>query len=190
MAKDQKLGYFRVSTIDGTLVDSRILEDSNGRMKSVQMVDLNGDGQKQLLFNNYEYAARDNGIWVYTIPDDLKAGEFKRHDISLGFPSASQYYLNRISAPGYPFLFYPKGEKSGRAHILVAGHGNMKVWLLCPTGDASKFEYERHEILDGGAVIVDLAITNLNADDKQQVFVGNFQKGYVDILETSTIQNE
>ena len=89
MAKDQKLGYFRVSTIDGTLVDSRILEDSNGRMKSVQMVDLNGDGQKQLLFNNYEYAARDNGIWVYTIPDDLKAGEFKRHDISLGFPSAS-----------------------------------------------------------------------------------------------------
>ena len=88
------------------------------------MVDLNGDGKKQLLFNNYEYSARDNGIWAYTIPDDLMSGEFTRYEIATGFPSSWQYFLNRISAPGYPFPFYPSGKKEGRAHILVAGHGN------------------------------------------------------------------
>ena len=106
------------------MVDSRILEDKNGRMKSVEMVDLNGDGSKQLLFNNYEYSVSDNGIWAYTIPDDLMTGDFVRYDIALGFPSSWWYIANRISAPGYQFLFYPNGEKSGRAHILVAGHGN------------------------------------------------------------------
>ena len=88
MAKDKKLGFYRVSTITGKLVSSRILEDDNGRMKSAQMVDLNGDGKKQLLFNNYEYAAKDNGIWAYTIPDDLMNGEFKRYDITTGFASS------------------------------------------------------------------------------------------------------
>ena len=111
MAKDKKLAFYRVSTVTGRLVDSRILEDDNGRMKSAQMVDLNGDGKKQLLFNNYEYSASNNGIWAYTIPDDLMTGEFKRYDIATGFQSSWQYFLNRISAPGYPFLFYPNGQK-------------------------------------------------------------------------------
>ena len=44
MWRDQKLGFYRVSTTNGQLIDSRILEDKNGRMKSVQTVDLNGDG--------------------------------------------------------------------------------------------------------------------------------------------------
>ena len=120
-----------------------------------------------MLFNNYEFDAKDNGFWAYSIPADLQAGEFKRFSIAAGFASSSQYMLNRIAAPGYPFIFYPDGKQAGRAHILVAGHGNQKAWLLKPIGDASQFEYERHEIFDGGAVIVDMAITDLKGDGKQ-----------------------
>ena len=88
-------------------------------------------------------------------------GDFKRFDISLGFASSWKYLVNRICSPGYTLVFYPSGKKLGRAHILVTGHGNQKAWLLKPVGDASKFEYERHEILDGDAVINDIAISNL-----------------------------
>ena len=129
------------------------------------MVDLNGDGQKQLLYNNYEYSASDNGIWARTVPDDLMAGDFVRYDIALGFQSSWWYFVNRISAPGYAYPFYPDGKKEGRAHILVAGHGNQRTWLLTPTGDAAKFEYERHEVLYSGNVVVDLAITDINEHD-------------------------
>ena len=138
------------------------------------MVDLNGDGQKQLLYNNYEYSASDNGIWARTVPDDLMAGDFVRYDIALGFQSSWWYFVNRISAPGYAYPFYPDGKKEGRAHILVAGHGNQRTWLLTPTGDAAKFEYERHEVLYSGNVVVDLAITDINGDGEQEVFIGNF----------------
>ena len=109
IARDEKLGFYRVSTVDGTLVDSRIIIEDRGRMKSVQTVDLNGDGQKQILFNNYEYSASDNGIWASTIPDDLMTGDFNIYNIALGFQSSWWYAFNRISAPGYPRLFYPDG---------------------------------------------------------------------------------
>ena len=35
IARDEKLGFYRVSTIDGTLVDSRMIDEDKGRMKTV-----------------------------------------------------------------------------------------------------------------------------------------------------------
>ena len=71
----------------------------------------------------------------------------------------------------------------------MAGHGNQKTWLLKPTGDASNFEYERFEILDGNNVIVDLAVADINGDGDQEVFIGNFQYGYVEVLEAISMAN-
>jgi hypothetical protein len=59
---DESLAVYRVSLTDGTLVDSRVI-DSNTikldgsetkRTYSVKVVDLNGDGNRQLLVNNWE----------------------------------------------------------------------------------------------------------------------------------------
>jgi len=52
-----------------------------------------------------------------------------------------KYWFSGISGPGYPFLFYPDGNTSQRAHILLDGHGNDKFYLLTPTGNAATFEY-------------------------------------------------
>jgi len=58
---DERLSVYRVSLTDGTLVDSRVI-DSNTiklggsetkRTYSATPVDLNGDGNKQLLVNNW-----------------------------------------------------------------------------------------------------------------------------------------
>jgi len=59
---DESLAVYRVSLTDGSLVDSRLI-DSNTikldgsetkRTYSVKVVDLNGDGNRQLLVNNWE----------------------------------------------------------------------------------------------------------------------------------------
>jgi len=81
---DESLGVYRVSTKDGTLVESRIIDSpdiqlggsSLHRAYSVQLVDLNGDGKKELLVNNWEKDADINGLFAYTVPDDIMTGEY------------------------------------------------------------------------------------------------------------------
>jgi hypothetical protein len=51
-------------------------------------------------------------------------GEFKKHPIATGFPIAWKYFFTAIGGPGYHYTFYPDEDKTGRAHILLCGHGN------------------------------------------------------------------
>jgi len=71
-------------------------------------------------------------------------GEFKRHKIAGGFDGnrPALVFFSKLGSPGYPYTYYPDGKKEGRAHIVLCGHGDYKGYLLTPTGDADKFEYE------------------------------------------------
>ena len=51
---DEKLGVYRVSLTDGKLIDSKIIDDDIGSAYAADLVDLNGDGKKQLLANNWQ----------------------------------------------------------------------------------------------------------------------------------------
>lgn len=81
---DESLGVYRVSTKDGSLVESRKIDSPDiklggselHRAYSVQFVDLNGDGKKQLLVNNWEKSSKINGLFAYTVPDDIMSGEY------------------------------------------------------------------------------------------------------------------
>ena len=101
---------------------------------------MNGDGDKQILFNNWEDEST-NGLWVYEVPVDPFSGTFIKHEIATGFKIPWKYWLTGISGPGYPFVFYPDGNTSSRAHILLNGHGTDELYLFTPIGDPSKFEY-------------------------------------------------
>ena len=162
---DEALAVYRVSTEDGTLVAQKTIDDTTIlHAYSAKLVDLNGDGQKQLLVNNWERDGDDNGVYAYTVPDDIINGSFEKYDIATGFDISWDYWFSFIGGPGYPYTFYPDGNEVGRAKILVCGHGNQSAWLLTPTGDASNFEYERHEIIDGHAVIGAMDTADLDED--------------------------
>ena len=144
----EQVGVYKISTASGTpgqLLDSRIF-DSNTialggyepkRSYQVSVVDLNGDGNKQLLFNNWEQDENVNGIWAYEIPADPYNDAFVKYPIALGFKMSWKYWLTGISGPGYPFVFHPDGNTSSRAHILADGHGSDALYLLTPIGDPS-----------------------------------------------------
>jgi len=74
---DQVLSVHRISTVDGSLVSSRVIDDSTILdVYLAQYVDINGDGTKELLVNNHETDNSTNGIFQYSVPKDLDSGSF------------------------------------------------------------------------------------------------------------------
>ena len=82
---DELLGVYRVNLADGTLVSSRVIDNTTLNAYSVQLVDLNGDGKKELVMNNHEKDDTTNGIWAYTVPNDLINGTYNKYTITTGF---------------------------------------------------------------------------------------------------------
>jgi hypothetical protein len=162
---DQKLGLYRVSLADGSLIDSRIIDSTTLSAYSVQMVDLNSDGKKELLMNNHEKDNTTNGIWAYTIPSDLMTGIFEKHTITTGFKNAFSLTVPNMS-PGFPYPIWPNTATEGteRAHILIAGDGDHTVSMATPTGSASSFEYTRAAIKNEGGTVGALAFSDLDGN--------------------------
>ena len=117
------------------------------------------------------------------------SGTYEKIPLKTGFPMAWKYLFTAISGPGYPFLFYPDGNTSSRAHILMCGHGNEKLWLATPTGNAADFEYQFDEILDANAVIPFLQLKDLDGDGYPEIYMNNYQKGHVQVIKTSPASN-
>ena len=183
MPSERELTLYRVSTVDGSFVGKRTIEDKIGYAWSAKMEDLNGDGKKQLLVSNWTRRPGGNGVFAYTIPDDIMTGNFERFDIAMDFSIPWKYYFKMIGAPGIPEVLRFNGED--RAHIVLPGNGNEHAWLLQPTGDPEKFEYERHEIVDYHGPVSMVATADILGDGEQQVFIANSKKGYVEVFNAS-----
>ena len=60
-AEDERVAVYRVSLTDGSLVGKRVIDDGTIKLGGtsprdaygLSYVDLNGDGNKQLLYNNW-----------------------------------------------------------------------------------------------------------------------------------------
>ena len=76
----EKVGMYRVSTTDGTLMNSRMIDD--GEILSAYnaaFVHLEGKhGPKYLMVNNHEEDESTNGIWTYEVPKNIWTGDWKK----------------------------------------------------------------------------------------------------------------
>ena len=86
-------------------------------------------------------------------------------------------------------MFYPDGNTSSRAHILVDGHGSDKLYLLTPVGNAANFEYQKDLVTNAGAVVPYVAQADYDGDGYPEVFMANFQGGYVEVFKTNPAAN-
>lgn len=99
----------RISTLDGSLVASRTIDDSEiGSAYNVSLVDLNGDGNRQLMVNNHETKNKNTGIWAYEFPADLMNDDWTRYPLATGFHNAFSITVPNMS-PGYGYAVYPNG---------------------------------------------------------------------------------
>ena len=132
------------------------------------------------MVNNHQKDEKTNGIWAYTVPDDLMTGTFEKNTLATGFKNAFNLFIPGMS-PGFPYAIHPNGNTKERAHIIVAGDGDYKAHVLAPTGDSSKFEYEDYVVVDAKGTVGALATADLDEDGWLEMYMPNYDKGYVEV---------
>ena len=135
---DEAISMHRVSVRDGSLIQSKTIDDTQILSAyNVSLVDLNGDGNRELLVNNHETKDKLDGIWAYEFPKDPMNDDWTRYTIASDFKNAFSLTVPNM-APGFAYAVWPQGYQKGeRAHIFVAGDGDHAAHVLYPTGDAS-----------------------------------------------------
>jgi len=138
------------------------------------------------LINNHEKDEKTNGVYAYTVPDDLMTGTFEKYTLASGFKNAFSLFVPGM-APGFPYAVWPNGYKKGeRAHILIAGDGDYDAHVLVPTGDASSFEYENYVVVEAHGTVGALATADLDGDGWLEMYMPNYDKGYVEVYKLSS----
>jgi len=162
---DKAIRMTRVSTVDGSLVASKTIDDTEiDAAYSAKMVDLNNDGSRQLLVNNHETKNKKTGIWAYEFPKDPMSDDWSRKTIATDFHNAFSMTVPNMS-PGFSYAVWPNGQHEGeRAHIMVAGDGDHSAHCLYPTGDSSEFEYTNTIFADAKGTVGALAFSDLDGD--------------------------
>ena len=180
---DEAIRMHRVSKKDGSLIASKTIDDTNILSAyNVTMVDLNNDGNRQLLVNNHETKDAKNGIWAYEFPADPMNDDWSRQTIASNFHNAFSIFVPQMS-PGFGYAICPKGtcKKGERQHILIAGDGDHSAHALYPTGDASKFEYENTIFDDAKGTVGAMCFSDLDQDGWLEVWVPNYDKDTIEL---------
>ena len=141
--------------------------------------------------NNHETDSTTNGIWAYTVPDDLINGTYEKYPITTQFKNAFSLTVPNM-APGFPYAIWPNKTTEGteRAHILIAGDGDHSVSIANPTGDAEQFQYTRTLIKNEKGTVGALAFSDLDNNDWQEMWVPNYDKSYIEVFLFSAATQE
>lgn len=164
-----KLSVHFVSN-SGVKSGSRVIDSTAlGKPFAVDIVDVDGDGKKELLVTNHQdnEDAVKPGVFVYEIPDDLEGGEYTRHTITQGI-SRCKVDDAGVGSPGFANAFYPKVGMTGPKHIITAGDGSFDIWFSKPTG--KRFEYET-DVIDFDGTTGQLMLHDISGDGIMDVLV-------------------
>jgi hypothetical protein len=126
---ESKNGRFdKASELVLTTIDEyRFLNCSTqGNYFSVQVVDINGDGKKDILATNH--ISKNGKVFAYEVPA-ISSDKWIQHDIAIDFPLPPGLFQG---SPGIAQAFYPTENVSGKPHILVSGDYNGKAYVLTP----------------------------------------------------------
>lgn len=81
----KKLQVYQVSKNGGQVLNKKLIDGAIDQAYSVQYLDVNGDGVKELLVNNHESDNAKAGIFLYSVPHDLFNGNYEKTTIASGF---------------------------------------------------------------------------------------------------------
>eukprot|EP00051_Salpingoeca_urceolata_P014863 m.189660 g.189660 ORF g.189660 m.189660 type:complete len:421 (+) comp18212_c0_seq5:173-1435(+) len=166
----QSVRSYMVALGKGTIIgEPTVIDDTIGPPESLNLVDLNADGNMELLVNSH-VGGQGGGVYAFTLP---KTGKSAKYTLATGFP-VTEKGSNQAS-PGILTPFFPTAnETSGPPHILVAGDGSQAAYLMTPTGN---FTYNRTTIVTVDGVIGQVAAADIDNDGYSEFFVPDYDKG-------------
>jgi len=147
----------------------RIIDDNLGLPFAMNLADLDGDGQKEIVASNHQDDETEikSAVFAYEVPwDDLINGEYNRHTL-IYHPSLLKRASAGAGSPGFAYAFYPEEGMTGPKHIVCAGDGSFDVWYMWPTG---RFQYD-YQILDFPGTTGELLLKDWDNDGMMDILV-------------------
>lgn len=158
----------------------KVFDQGLGQPFDIQAFDLNNDGKKELLVTNH---CKNGSVFVYEIPEDIKEGTWKRHEI-LSNIKVDAMFLKPEHAPGKAIPFYPNKNMKGKPYIIVAGDGSHKVHMLVPKQPHNHNNWDYHEeiLYSGKHTVGQISVGNFSKDGTASIFVPLYEKDEIKVF--------
>ncbi len=170
----KRLTLYTINTTTAS-VSSRDIDTEIGPAYSVSVVDLNGDGAKDLLVTNH-VGGSGGSVFAYEIPQDILKGNFTKHVIATDFPVTAVGFNE--AAPGFAYAFKPHASYVGPQYILVAGDGSKSAYLLQPMEKG--FAYNKTVVIAVDGIVGSIAVANLiGSEGWAEFFVPDYGGGKI-----------
>lgn len=166
------LVLYNIDSKTGQLLSQQTLDSSNGPFEGIQYLDLDGDGNKEILTNSHQ-GGNGGAILAYQSTEGVNTFD-KMHTLATGF----NVVVSGIgqAAPGIPYGFNPHSTSASNdtiPSILVAGDGAGAAYLLTPNG--TPFGYDMTVIENNGHTVGSIGI----APSQEYIFVPNYEGGSI-----------
>ncbi|KAJ3319125.1 hypothetical protein HDV06_006684 [Boothiomyces sp. JEL0866] len=156
---------------DDSKLKKTTVDSSMKAMFGVQVVDLNGDGQMDILATNHD-GSGNGGVWGY----EFSNGQWVRHTISQGPYKIREGGFNQ-AAPGFATAFYPVQGQT-KPSIVVSGDGAQQVYLLDAVNQGNNdFAYTTNMLHDCKGTTGGIAVGDLDNDGGVELYIPCYDSG-------------
>jgi len=160
-------------------IKKQVIDTTIGPVFDIQIVDLNNDGNLDLLVTNHVDNATLSGVYAYEIPKDFTS-EWPKHVLANDIPTLKKG--NNQASPGEAQPIHAKVSDEGKKkpYILLAGDGAEKAFLLtAKSEDHSDWTYDIETVLDAKGTVGQPAVGDADGDGYNEFFVPDYDNGYV-----------
>ena len=162
----ERLSVLTISTTNATVLGERDIDTTIGPAYDAIFVDLNMDGNKELVVTNHK-DGKGGEVYAYEIPTkDVINGNYTKHLIADNF-TVTEPGKNQ-AAPGFVYAFKPNMNYTEKPFLLVAGDGSQKAYILQPTD--KDFVYNTSVLLSVNGVVGSVGVANLLGPEKWAEF--------------------
>ena len=165
---------------DGDAFTPYVIDDKLGAGFDLSLVDLNGDGRKEILATNH---TAKGAVYAYEIPQELTQTPWVRHTLLDGIATTASGFGQ--ASPGKAIAFYPNSRQaSGKPHIVVAGDGAQMAFLLNPvSSDPNDWTYRQQIILTvKSGVIGQIAVGDVDGDGMSEIFIPAYDENAIHVF--------
>lgn len=167
--------------LEGPTWSSQVIDADLGSAFDLSVVDINGDGNKDLLVTNHEADAKA-AVFAYDMISSDPAS-WVRHTLHEGFVTKQKGIGS--ASPGEAIAFHPQvNAPFAKPWIVVAGDGSQKAHLLIPRSmDSQNWEYDEKVIIDTGSTVGKISAKDIDGDGYTNIFVPAYDKDQIHVFE-------
>ncbi|KAH3882509.1 uncharacterized protein LOC127831467 [Dreissena polymorpha] len=169
---------------NATELQSRVIDNSIGRVFDVELADLNNDGRVDLLVTTN---GNNGSLLAYEIPDDFRTGRFIKHVIAVGFtprkPGTGK------GAPGSAIAVHAQtNDTNSKPIILLSGDDDGRAYAFEASNvSPTDWNYRKSTFVDAGdGTVGELSAGDVDGDGYSDVFAPSFNENKVYVYSFKT----